>query len=121
MSTDENSGDCDAVAGVVSGKFRADYYGNWDSSPNYDDSRAVYEVDFKSYRKSPSQLAGDIADIEAIVDAVGEKVTTYSIFLIFFCLLNVVSMFRANTEIWLGILSHGPLYKQALRHQGKAR
>ena len=75
LSYDKSSGDCDEVAPPITGTFRADYNGNWESSDLFDASRTVYEVDFKSYSRGSDEFERDIAAIDLDVEAVGAKVS----------------------------------------------
>lgn len=74
LSFDKSSGDCDEVRVPITGVFEADYNGNWESSELYDQSRAVYRIDLKSYRRGEKEFARDVTYLDSIVDTVGTKV-----------------------------------------------
>lgn len=74
LSFDKSSGDCDEIAAVITGQFRADYNGNWESSELFEASRAIYSAQFKSYSRGTSAFEADVAEIDAVVDATGNKV-----------------------------------------------
>lgn len=80
LSYDKSSGDCDEISSAVTGRFSADYNGNWDSSDQFDASRAVYAVDFKSYSRGSDEFDRDIAVIDQEIEAIGEKVSNESIY-----------------------------------------
>lgn len=111
LSHDKSSGDCDEVSVALTGRFKADYNGNWESSPRYDDSRAVYAVQFSSYSRSGDELARDIARIDQAVDAVGEKVQYIPAAVL--RALTLVDCGRASTETSLGTWWRSPHLKRA--------
>jgi len=49
ISFDQESGDCVEVASSTTGNFLADMAGQWETSPKFDASRALYGTDFLAY------------------------------------------------------------------------
>lgn len=80
ISLQSDSGDCDSVAIAVNGNYLADVDGNWQGTPDYLDSAAIYQLSFSNFEiNSNTQYISMMTSFYDSLISLGKEAVNYNL------------------------------------------